>query len=178
MLLSDFTGKERIFIDANIFIYNALDDPTYAEACSDFLRLVEKNKIKGVITPHIMDEVLFKILVAEASQHIEKFNIPNLKKELKNASFSSMVYKPVKEYSDYLTELTYGGLEILTVDAVLVEKSIDLGRRYGLLTTDAIHLSTVEQYGISNIATNDSDFERVKSINIYKPERSVPRFNI
>jgi len=118
---------------------------------------------------------LFKILVAEASQHIEKFNIPNLKKELKNASFSSKVYKPVKEYSDYLTELTYGGLEILTVDAVLVEKSIDLGRRYGLLTTDAIHLSTVEQYGISNIATNDSDFERVKSINIYKPERSAQR---
>jgi len=33
-----------------------------------------------------------------------------------------------REYSDYLTELTYGGLEILTVDAVLVEKSIDLGK--------------------------------------------------
>jgi len=54
-----------------------------------FLRLVETNKINGVITPHILDEVLFKILVAEASQHIEKFNMPNLKKELKNASFSS-----------------------------------------------------------------------------------------
>ena len=54
MLLSNFTGKERIFIDANIFIYNALDDPNYAEACSDFLRLVEKNKMKGVITPHII----------------------------------------------------------------------------------------------------------------------------
>jgi predicted nucleic acid-binding protein len=88
-----------------------------------------------------------KILVAEAAQYIERFNMPGLKKELKNTIFSSMVYKPVKEYSDYLTELTYGGLEIVTVDAVLVEKSIDLGRRYGLLTTDAIHLSTVEQYG-------------------------------
>ena len=103
MQLRNFSGKERIFIDANIFIYNALDDPNYAQASSDFLRLVETNKIKGVITPHILDEVLFKILVAEASQHIEKFNIPNLKKELKNASFSSKVYKPVKEYSDYLT---------------------------------------------------------------------------
>ncbi len=173
MLLGNFTGKERIFIDANIFIYNALDDPNYAQACSDFLRRIETNKIKGVITPHIMDEVLFKILVAEASQHIEKFNIPKLKKELKNARFSSMVYKPVKEYSEYLTELTYGGLETLTVESVLVEKSIDLGMRYGLLTTDAIHLSTMEQFGIINFATKDSDFERVKSINIYKPGRST-----
>lgn len=162
---------ERIFIDANIFIYNALDNPLYAESCTDFLRQVERDKINGVITPHIMDEVLFKILVAEASQHLEKFTLSNLKKELKNSSFSSKVYKPVKEYGDYLTELTYGGLEILAVDGGLVEKSIELGLRYGLLTTDAIHLSTIKQYGINNIATNDSDFERVETITIYKPER-------
>lgn len=172
MLLSNFTIDERIFIDANIFIYNAIDDPIYAESCTDFLRQVENNKIKGVITPHIMDEVLFKILVAEASQHLEKFTMSNLKKEMKNSRFSSIVYNPVKEYCDYLTELTYGGLEILTVDSGLVEKSIYLGLRYGLLTTDAIHLSTIIQYGINNIATNDSDFERIESITIYKPERA------
>ncbi len=173
MLLPNFGADERIFIDANIFIYNALDDPRYAESCSDFLRQVETNKLKGVITPHVMDEVLFKILIAEASQHIENFTLPNLKKEMKNSSFSSKVYKPVREYSEYLTELTYGGLEILTIDGGLVEKSIDLGLRYGLLTTDAIHLSTMKQYGIINIATNDSDFERVESVTIYKPERST-----
>ena len=132
MLLSKFTSNERIFIDANIFIYNALDDPLYAESCTDFLRQVEANNIKGVITPHIMDEVLFKILMAEASLRIEKFTLSALKKEMKSPGFSSMVYKPVKEYSEYLTELTYGGLEILTVDGGLVEKSIELGSRYGL----------------------------------------------
>ncbi len=172
MLLTNFTVDERIFIDANIFIYNALDNPLFAESCTDFLRQVETDKINGVITPHIMDEVLFKILVAEASQHLEKFTLSNLKKEMKNSSFSSKVYKPVKEYCDYLTDLTYGGLEILAVDGGLVEKSIELGLRYGLLTTDAIHLSTIKQYGINNIATNDSDFERVESITIYKPERA------
>ncbi len=120
-----------------------------------------------------MDEVLFKILIAEASQHIEKFTLPNLKKEIKSSSFSSKVYKPVKEYSDYLTELTYGGLEILTINGGTVERSINIGLQYGLLTTDAIHLSTMKQYGIVNIATNDSDFEKVKFINIYKPEKST-----
>ena len=173
MLLSNLAADERIFIDANIFIYNALDDSHYAESCSDFLKQVETNKLKGVITPHVMDEVLFKILIAEASQHIEKFTLPNLKKELKSSGFSSKVYKPVKEYSDYLTELTYGGLEILTVNGGIVGRSIDLGLQYGLLTTDAIHLSTMKQYGIVNIATNDSDFEKVMSIKTYKPERST-----
>ncbi len=170
MLLSNFTADKRIFIDANIFIYNALDDLHYAESCTDFLRLVETNKIKGVITPHVMDEVLFKILIAEAS-HIGEFTISDLRKEMKRTSFSSKVYKPVKEYPDYLKELTYGGLEIMTVDTGIIEKSIDLGKRYGLLVTDAIHLSTMEQYGIVDIATNDSDFEKVEFITVYKPEK-------
>ena len=173
MLISNFAAGERIFIDANIFIYNALDDPLYAGSCSDFLRQVETNKIKGIITPHVMDEILFKILIAEASQHIDKFTLPNLKNEMKSSSFSSKVYKPVRGYSNYLTELTYRGLEILAVDGGMVEKSTDLGLQYGLLTTDAIHLSTMKQYGIVNIATNDSDFERVESLTIYKPERST-----
>jgi len=177
LLLSSFAGDERIFIDANIFIYNALDDPLYAESCSDFLRQVETNKIKGVITPHVIDEVLFKILIAEASRHFEKFTFLNLKREMKIPSFSSKVYNPVKEYSDYLTELTYGGLEILIVNGETVERSINLGLQYGLLTTDAIHLSTMKQYGIINIATNDSDFERVESITICKPERSTPEYH-
>ncbi len=92
MLLSNFARDERIFIDANIFIYNALDDPLYAGSCSDFLRLVETNRIKGVITPHVMDEVLFKILIAEASRYIKKFTLPNLKKEMRKSSFSSKAY--------------------------------------------------------------------------------------
>ncbi len=170
MFLSEFSGEDRIFIDANIFIYNALDNPTYAEACSDFLKLVETNRISGTITPLIMDEILFKILVAEASQYIDKFNIWNLKKEIKKAKFSSLVYKPVKEYAEYLKELTYGGLEIVAIDGGTVEKSVDLGEQYGLLTTDAIHLSAMKQYGIIHIATNDSDFEKVDFIRVYKPE--------
>lgn len=173
MRLGEFAGEERIFIDANIFIYNALDDLTYADDSSDFLNLVETDRIKGVITPLVMDEVLFKILVAEASQHIDKFNIRNLKNELKKAAFSSMVYKPVKEYGEYFKELTYGGLEILTIDGGMVEKSIDLGQRYGLLTTDAIPLAAMKKYGIVQIATNDSDFERVDFVKVCKPE-SVP----
>ena len=120
-----------------------------------------------------MDEILFKILIAEASRYIKKFTLPSLKKEMRKASFSSKTYKPVKEYGDYLIELTYGGLEILTIDSGTIEKSIDLGLQYGLLTTDAIHLSSMKQYGIINIATTDSDFKRVDSLNIYEPERST-----
>ncbi len=168
----DKTGiaDDSIFVDANIFIYNALDNPIFAESCSDFLMLVETDKIRAVITPMVMDEVLFKILVAEASNHIEKFNIWNLKKKMRDPTFSSVVYKPVKEYGEYLIELTYAGLEILDINERTIKKSIILGEKYGLLTTDAIHLAAMKQYEIIHLASNDSDFIKVDSIKVYNPK--------
>ena len=49
MHLSDYTTKERIFIDANIFIYNALDDPIYGVNSSIFLKKIEEGELNGVI---------------------------------------------------------------------------------------------------------------------------------
>ncbi|VUT24993.1 MAG: PIN domain protein [Candidatus Methanolliviera sp. GoM_oil] len=40
---------------------------------------------------------------------------------------------------------------------------------YALLTNDAFHVTTMKKYGITNIARNDPDFERVEWIKIWKP---------
>ena len=46
-MLQDYDLPERIFIDANIFIYNALDHPEFGVSCSGFLEKVEKGEIAG-----------------------------------------------------------------------------------------------------------------------------------
>ncbi|MCD4841097.1 MAG: PIN domain-containing protein, partial [Methanosarcinales archaeon] len=50
-----------------------------------------------------------------------------------------------------------------------IKKSIILGEKYGLLTTDAIHLAAMKQYEIIHLASNDSDFDKVDFIKVYKP---------
>ncbi len=42
-------------------------------------------------------------------------------------------------------------------------------KKYGLLSNDAIHVATMTQHGITNIATNDPDFERVEGLTVCKP---------
>ena len=37
------------------------------------------------------------------------------------------------------------------------------------MSNDAIHVATMKRYGITNIATNDPDFERVGGIKVWKP---------
>jgi predicted nucleic acid-binding protein len=169
MHLSDYTTKERIFIDANIFIYNALDDPIYGVSSSIFLKKIEEGELNGVINTFVVDEVLFKILVAKASEYIVKPTMRKIKKRMRELDFSEKVYAPVKEYREYIFELSMAGLNILEVDVDSIKRAVELGARYGLLITDSIHLSTMDKNRIGNIATNDGDFDRVDFIQAWKP---------
>ena len=94
MHLSDYTTKERIFIDANIFIYNALDDPIYGVSSSIFLKKIEEGELNGVINTFVVDEVLFKILVGKASEYIVKPTMRKIKKRMRELDFSEKVYAP------------------------------------------------------------------------------------
>jgi len=40
----------------------------------------------------------------------------------------------------------------------------------GLLTNDSLIISCMREYGLSYLATNDSDFERVAGIILFKPD--------
>lgn len=46
-------------------------------------------------------------------------------------------------------------------------------RRYGVLSNDALSLQIMEDLKINNLASNDSDFERVDFIKLYKPSVST-----
>jgi len=49
------------------------------------------------------------------------------------------------------------------------EVALSYSKKYGLLSNDAIHVATMTQRGITNIATNDPDFERVEGLTVWKP---------
>ncbi|HII94466.1 MAG TPA: PIN domain-containing protein [Candidatus Methanofastidiosum sp.] len=63
----------------------------------------------------------------------------------------------------------YEGIKILQVGEDISKLSLVLSKEYGLLPNDAIHAATCKSYGIDNIATNDSDFDRVDFLKVWKP---------
>ena len=64
--------KQEIFIDSNIFLYS-YSTHKLANRCSSFLSGVEEGKFKGFVNPIVVDEVLYKSIVAEV---MTKKNIP------------------------------------------------------------------------------------------------------
>jgi len=62
----------------------------------------------------------------------------------------------------------YEGIKILQLGEEISKLSFDLSKEYGLLPKDAIHTASCKYYDIKNIATNDSDFERVDFLKVWK----------
>lgn len=60
-------------------------------------------------------------------------------------------------------------IDILPVSAALIERSQQMKTRYGFLSNDALTLQMMNELEVRAIATNDSDFDRVETITVYKP---------
>jgi len=41
MSVSELPEGEKVFVDANIYLFNALDDPRYGESSTQFLEKIE-----------------------------------------------------------------------------------------------------------------------------------------
>jgi predicted nucleic acid-binding protein len=65
--------------------------------------------------------------------------------------------------------------EKLFVDSSILTSELEVEECYkaikdhALLTNDTFHVATMKMQGITHIATNDPDFERVGGLKVWKP---------
>ena len=64
----------------------------------------------------------------------------------------------------------YGYTSDFVLDEVLHKLMIaEVAKKYTLMATDAVHVAIMRRHGLTNIATNDPDFERVGWLTVWKP---------
>lgn len=164
--LESLSPLSEIFIDANIFLYQILERPKFFPPCNNFLKRIELGVYRGITSTLVLNEVIHKLCLAETTKIYQlrsERDAARLLKErpetLSNLSNVWRSYADIKEYS----------LTIYGIDEATMDKAVDLSHRYGLLISDAAHTAVMMARGITNIATNDGDFERVEGIDVYKP---------
>ncbi len=155
-----------VFIDANIFLYHIMKRPKLFPPCHEFFMGIESGAYNGFTSTLVLNEVLHKLMLAEATHtyglHSEHDAANVLKQNPEKISGLSQVWKNYAVIKDY-------PIIIHGCNESLLDMAVDLSNRYGLLISDASHLAVIKSEGISNVATNDRDFQRIDDINIYKP---------
>ena len=118
-------------------------------------------------TPIVLDEVSFIILMQKGSLLLKTQDRKVIIKSIKNdMNFSNLCYESVEEFNDFIECLK--GLKIVSVNFKDYKQASELGKKYLLLPSDALHASVMENNKIRNIATRDGDFERIEGITVWK----------
>lgn len=165
MYLHEIEEGERVFIDANIFVYHFSQGARFNKSCTDFLRRVEKAEIHGITSTAIILEATHRLMMGEASS-VSDIEVKNLPKHLKQHP------ELVKQLTKHLAipgKISKLNVEIIPVTAKLIEESQGFKPEYGFLTNDTLTLKIMDEYKITSLASNDLDFKRIDWIKLYLP---------
>ncbi|MFA5014715.1 MAG: type II toxin-antitoxin system VapC family toxin [Actinomycetota bacterium] len=134
--------KTKVFIDSNIPMYAAGQGHPNRVPSIKVLELISENKIVGVTSTEILQEILYRY---------QSIGLPGKGLEVFD-SFSQIVD------------------DILSVNFNIISEARNiLGKNsyQGIFPRDAIHVATMDYYGINFIATYDKHFEVFKQIKYF-----------
>jgi len=171
VFLSDLEDGLSIFIDANIFIYHFCKESLFNPASSDFLDRAERRRVRGVTSTAVIQEATHRMMILEAATILPDGKLRDLVKYLKA---NPEVVKKLVNHQSIPSKIACFNLKIISPDIDTVARSQQMKSRYGLLSNDSLSVQIMEDMRINNLASNDSDFERVDFIQFYKPSPTSP----
>jgi len=131
-----------MFIDANIFAYAILDQKEKGEACRDILDLVVHGQT-ATTSCLVIDEVMWSLVRNQKTILLES------------------TIKNIYEMSN---------LEVVSPPSNAPLVAVQLMKQHDLKPRDAMHLATMQHYGIDTIASDDADFDGIKGIKRIGPK--------
>ena len=112
----------------------------------------------------------YVLLISKGSELLASTSMKRIKKRLSSdKAFSAECYQACIEFSYYINLLQTRALHVIDVGYDLLRVSLSLGSKYRLLPTDALHVATCQQQGITHMATADTHFDVVDTLNIWHP---------
>lgn len=162
MTLADLRDGERVFIDANIFIYHF---GGRSLECKVFLERCARRELLGYTSTPILAEVLHRLMVAEA---IAK-GLVTTKTAVRKLGENPEMVKQLTQYQADVDKILQMNLTVLDLTAAIVKSSAEVRKDEGLLTNDSLLVTCMREQGLTKLATANGDFDRVSSLEVCKP---------
>jgi predicted nucleic acid-binding protein len=165
MTFVDLKPGESVFIDANTFVYHFAPDPIYGSSCSQLIQRIDSQDLDGFTSTHILSEIAHRLMTIEAST---LFGWP----------FQGIAYRLQKHpaelqklsaFRQAVETVLNSKIQVLSIPPPLVLTAATISQQTGLLSNDALIVAIMRANGLTNLASNDADFDRVPGISRYGP---------
>ncbi|GFO97018.1 hypothetical protein ig2599ANME_1217 [groundwater metagenome] len=157
MKLDSVLPESKIFIDTNIFLYDITDHPEFGVSTKNLLKNIELGIFQGKTSIIVLNELLHKLVIGEIA---EKYGL-KLFQVISCIKQDPTILSNLKSYELVNKIELIPNFEIISVSKEIFSLAKSYMVKYNLMTNDAIIVATCNINGISNISSNDGDFDRV-----------------
>jgi len=165
MIFADLVGGDRVFLDANPLVYHFSADPLWGTACTQLIKRIDNQKLAGFTSTHVLSETAHHLMTLEAATFFGWTS--KVVQHLKQRPADIQKLIPFRQAIEAVPQL---GIQVLTIPPDLVAVAAAKSQQYGLLSNDALIVAVMQAHGLSKIASNDTDFDRVPGITRYAPD--------
>ncbi len=166
MNLDDVRNRDVIILDANIFVYGALE---MSEQCMRLLRRCAARDVTGVVGLQQMAEVMHRLMMIEAREN--KWT-PGANPAKTLANHPDRV-RSLNRYEQAVKGFFASGFRFETLMKEDFGIALSLQRQFGLMTNDALLAAMAERLRIQSIASADTSFANVRGMMLYQPDDVV-----
>jgi predicted nucleic acid-binding protein len=128
-----------------------------------FLKKVEEGFCIGFFNLTVFDETLFNFIKIQV---IKRYGIK--REEFREFYKQNPAVIGKIDFEPILKIFSIDNLHLLDSNLDL-QQIIEFSKKYSLLPADAIHLTMMRANELVDLASNDSDFEKIAWIKLYKP---------
>ncbi|MCI0464692.1 MAG: type II toxin-antitoxin system VapC family toxin [Gemmataceae bacterium] len=166
MTFAKIPANMALFLDANIFVYYFAPDPLFGPPCQLLMERISKyQEFVAYTSTHVLSEVSDQLMVLEAAQ-LFGWPLAGITQRLRR--HPAEVCK-LTRFRQAIEEVPCLGIEVLPVERHLMPLGASLSQLHGLLTNDALILASMQDQGITHVASNDADLDRVPGLTRYAP---------
>jgi predicted nucleic acid-binding protein len=165
MTFLDIPPGESVFVDANTLVYHFAADAQYGRACTDFVGRVERGEILAYCSSHVVSDLAHRLMTIEAILTLG-WPIAGIAQRLrqKHSEIARLT-----RFRQVVESLPQSNMQVLPVAWPQVAAATAVSQKYELLSGDALIVTIMEQSGVTNLASNDADFDHVPWLKRYSP---------
>jgi predicted nucleic acid-binding protein len=165
MTFAGVPSSAAIFLDANTLIYHFSSDASYGVAGTELIKRVELRDVSGFTSAHALADVTHRLMTLEAIS-LKGWAPTRIAARLRK---HHVEIPKLSVYRQAVAGLAHLRIQVLPITHPQVEAATTFSNQYELLIGDALILAVMQTNGLTNLASNDSDFDRVPWLTRYAP---------
>ncbi len=165
MTFANLATGSAVFVDANVLTYHFEAHPRWGPACTQLLQRIENQQLAGYASVQVIGEVSHRLMTIEAHRLLN-WPVAGIGNRLRA---NPTEVQKLGLFRTAVENLLQGRLHLLTVTPSHVGTSVALSQQIGLLSNDALIVAVMQANGLTQIASNDADFDRVPGLTRYSP---------